>query len=83
MAFSMIATRDKTRESVSEISCRLSHELSDDLSRIDDPALESLRKDSPALMALPLLQAVAENTEKQVRLPYSASSMLYLELQPC
>jgi hypothetical protein len=83
LAFSLIATRDKTRESLCEMNCRLSAESSASLSRLDDPTLDSLREDNPASMALPLLKALAGNTEKQIVLPYSDSTVVKLELRPC
>lgn len=48
-----------------------------------DPGLETLRRSNPIARSLPLLQAMARGSRRQVRLPYVADRILSAELTPC
>ena len=50
---------------------------------MDDPALEDLRRQIPALRSLPLLQKLARSEAATVVLDYLPPMQLRVELQPC
>lgn len=52
-------------------------------SRLEDAALEQLRLNNPAARSLPLLQALATSTQRQLILPYLPELKLAVRINPC
>jgi hypothetical protein len=72
-----------TAHSLTRIAVSLGDEASDRTTRLDIPALETLRTAIPALRGLPLLAAIARRSPATVQLDYLSPLQLQLDVQPC
>jgi hypothetical protein len=62
---------------------RLEEAHTDEMERLDDPALDRVRQDNPAARSLLLLSAAAAGGGRTVRFSFLDSQLIRVDLEPC
>lgn len=76
-ATALVLTREQTAKSLAALRCR---QVGETPTQAATPALEELRRNNPAMAALPLLELLAAGRSGRVVLPRSSTASLAVEL---